>query len=135
MRRTRLTAYVALGALTAAAAAFSPMDDEVELKWHSVDAGGGRVVGADLQLVGTFGQADAERMTGGLFVLTGGFLGQTPLPCFGDTNGDASVNVDDLIRVILDWGLKGDHPGDVDGNERVDVDDIIAVIMAWGICP
>jgi len=60
-------------------------------------------------------------------------------PCAGDTNCDGTVNVDDLIAVILGWGACAHPPGacpaDVNGSGSVDVDDLIAVILAWGACP
>jgi hypothetical protein len=52
---------------------------------------------------------------------------------------DRSVDVDDLIAVILAWGacpngcLADITPLPADG--QVDVDDLIAVILAWGDCP
>jgi hypothetical protein len=53
--------------------------------------------------------------------------------------GNGSVDVDDLIRVILSWGncppTPGCCPGNTDGNATVDVDDLIAVILGWGVCP
>jgi hypothetical protein len=54
----------------------------------------------------------------------------------GDVNVDDSVDVDDLIAVILAWGVCPAPPAtclaDVDGNGQVDVDDLIAVILNWG---
>ncbi len=58
--------------------------------------------------------------------------------CPADIDGSGSVDVDDLITVILAWGVCGDPqncPADTDGNGSVDVDDLIAVILAWGACP
>jgi hypothetical protein len=53
----------------------------------------------------------------------------------GDVNGDGQVNVDDLIAVILAWGLcppaPAPCPADLDNNGAVDVDDLIAVILNW----
>jgi hypothetical protein len=60
-----------------------------------------------------------------------------PTACVGDVDGNGSVDVDDLIAVILDWGCTnppGPCPADVDGNGTVDVDDLIAVILNWGPC-
>jgi hypothetical protein len=58
--------------------------------------------------------------------------GATP----GDVNGDGSVDVDDLIAVILAWGPCPAPPvacpADLDDNGSVDVDDLIAVILNWG---
>jgi hypothetical protein len=57
----------------------------------------------------------------------------------GDVNGDGTVNVDDLLTVILEWGPCPQPPqacdADVNSSEGdgvVDVDDLIAVILNWG---
>jgi formylglycine-generating enzyme len=54
----------------------------------------------------------------------------------GDVNGDGSVDVDDLIAVILAWGPcpapPADCPADVNNSGAVDVDDLIMVILNWG---
>jgi probable HAF family extracellular repeat protein len=54
----------------------------------------------------------------------------------GDANGDGSVDVDDLIAVILGWGPcpkpPADCPSDVNDSGTVDVDDLIMVILNWG---
>jgi ligand-binding sensor domain-containing protein len=53
----------------------------------------------------------------------------------GDTNGDGSVNVDDLLVVINGWGVCSAPPatcqGDLNGNGIVDVDDLLMVIDNW----
>ncbi|MHC5028600.1 MAG: hypothetical protein ACYTGR_17770 [Planctomycetota bacterium] len=54
--------------------------------------------------------------------------------CPADTNGDATVDVTDLVSVILAWGPCGDCPEDVDGNGTVDVADLVEVILSWGPC-
>jgi hypothetical protein len=65
-------------------------------------------------------------------------------PCPADTNADGAVDVDDLITVILGWGVCPNCPpnrcaSDVEPfpnrNCATDVDDLIAVILAWGACP
>jgi hypothetical protein len=66
-------------------------------------------------------------------------------PCPADTNGDATVNVDDLFWVIIEWGAcqltcpPGRCASDVapfpGGNCVTDTDDLIAIIIAWGACP
>ena len=53
-------------------------------------------------------------------------------PCPEDVNGDAMVNVSDLLAVIAAWG--GSGSGDVDGDGYVGVGDILAIIAAWGPC-
>jgi YVTN family beta-propeller protein len=64
-----------------------------------------------------------------------------PAPCPADVDGSGSVDVDDLVAVILGWGACADCvpptdcPADTDGNCAVDVDDLVAVILGWGACP
>lgn len=53
-------------------------------------------------------------------------------PCPEDVNGDAMVNVSDLLAVIAAWG--GSGSGDVDGDGLVGVSDILTIIAAWGPC-
>ncbi len=58
-----------------------------------------------------------------------------PVPA-GDVNGDGAVDVDDLIAVILGWGVCPVPPtacrADVNNSGTVDVDDLIIVILNWG---
>jgi spore coat protein A len=63
-------------------------------------------------------------------------------PCPADIapagNVNDSVDVDDLIAVILAWGCTtppSPCPADIDQSGAVDVDDLIAVILNWGPCP
>jgi uncharacterized membrane protein len=52
----------------------------------------------------------------------------------GDTNCSASVDVDDLVNVILDWnppGPVGGNPTDVNRDNRIDIEDLIEVIRRW----
>ena len=53
--------------------------------------------------------------------------------CDGDTNGDFTVDVVDLLAVIADWG-QSESPADLDLNGIVDVADLLAIIAAWGDC-
>jgi hypothetical protein len=48
--------------------------------------------------------------------------------------GNGTIDVDDLLLVINNWGAQGSNPADITGNEIVDVDDLLAVINAWGAC-
>jgi hypothetical protein len=55
--------------------------------------------------------------------------------CLADTNDNGTVDADDLLNVILDWGTDGSaHGGDVDGGGLVDADDLVMLILAWGVC-
>jgi hypothetical protein len=53
----------------------------------------------------------------------------------GDVNHDGEVDVDDLIAVVLTWGLCTNCASciaDLDGSCSVDVNDLILVILNWG---
>ncbi|NIR37489.1 MAG: hypothetical protein GWN79_11550, partial [Actinobacteria bacterium] len=54
--------------------------------------------------------------------------------CPSDTNRDGTVDIDDLITVILAYGTAGGCSADADGSGTVDVDDIIMLITNWGPC-
>ena len=49
----------------------------------------------------------------------------------GDTNGDATVNVDDLLNVLGNFGDCPCCPTDFDGDGAVTVDEVLAVIGGW----
>ena len=56
-------------------------------------------------------------------------------PCPEDVTGDGAVDMQDLIAVILGWGLcKGECLGDLTGDGAVNMQDLVAVILAWGPC-
>jgi len=50
-----------------------------------------------------------------------------------DINNDGVVDVQDLIIVIVNWGLEV-YEGDVDGDGVVGVLDLIEIIVNWGVC-
>ncbi len=56
-----------------------------------------------------------------------------PAACPADTNGDGTVDVTDLIEVVVAWGTS-DPAADVTGDGVVDVTDLVEVILAWGPC-
>jgi hypothetical protein len=57
-------------------------------------------------------------------------------PCLADTNADSSVDVLDLVGVILQWGECAGPccHGDVNGDSMVDVLDLVELVLAWGPC-
>jgi len=55
--------------------------------------------------------------------------------CPGDADGNGTVDVNDILLVINDWGFCSSCPGDIDGNGSVDVNDMLVVLGAWGDCP
>jgi hypothetical protein len=54
--------------------------------------------------------------------------------CPGDIDGNASVDIDDLIAILLSWGDTGQSPADVDGSGMVDAADLSYVLVFWGGC-
>ena len=54
-----------------------------------------------------------------------------PSPPGGDVNGDGVVDVDDLLQVLLLWGVCPGCSADLDGNGVVDVDDLVLVFVNW----
>jgi subtilisin family serine protease len=53
-----------------------------------------------------------------------------PAPRLGDINGDGSINIDDLLGIILDWGMIHSS-ADISGNGNVDIDDLLYLIRHW----
>ena len=54
--------------------------------------------------------------------------------CFGDVNGDAVVDVNDVMEIILAWGSTNSPDADLNGDGVVEVNDIVILIGAWGSC-
>ena len=50
-----------------------PAKAEFTIDWHSMDGGGGSSTGGVFSISGTVGQSDAGEMSGGSYVLQGGF--------------------------------------------------------------
>jgi hypothetical protein len=118
---------------------------DFDLSWNTIDGGGGTSIGggpAGFELEGTIGQPDASGpLIGGGFELAGGFwpgASLTPDSCPPDINNSGTVDVDDLIAMILGWGMCANCavcPPDANGSCSVDADDLIMVILGWGSCP
>ncbi len=109
MKRSRVRAYILFLIVLSAggAAALASVGGGFDLSWRTIDAGGGTSTDGDLQLSGTIGQPDAGMMTGGAFVLAGGFWGalvKPPCPwdCEAEPNGD--VGIDDFLALLAQWG-------------------------------
>ncbi|NBX26379.1 MAG: hypothetical protein EBQ99_10110, partial [Planctomycetes bacterium] len=54
--------------------------------------------------------------------------------CPGDVDGNASVDIDDLIAILLAWGDGPSSPADLDGSGTVDGGDLSVVLVFWGGC-
>ena len=64
--------------------------------------------------------------------------GRTCEPCPADLDGSGSVDFDDLLIVLSEWGDYKDCPpfipADIDQDCDVDFDDLLIVLAAWGPC-
>jgi hypothetical protein len=114
------------------------LSSDYDLTWHTIDGGGGTSTGGGYALSGTIGQPDAGVMSGGDFVLTGGFwTGSVEMPapiCPGDLNGDSVVNVSDLLILLGAWGSCPGCAADLNGDGVVNVSDLLILLGAWGSC-
>ena len=54
-------------------------------------------------------------------------------PCLADLNGDAAINVTDLLGVLAAWGTNPGGPPDFDG-DGVGMSDLLTLLGAWGPC-
>jgi len=83
---------VAAGGLASESAGPPPF----EIPWHSIDCGGGTSDGGQFSVTGTIGQHDTGTMTGGGFVISGGFWAASSLlPLPGDCEHDGDVDLND----------------------------------------
>src|SRR5215831_10004199 len=71
MKTKSLLLSVAFAAIALAAQAQS--GGNFDLKWSTIDSGGGTSSGGQFSMSGTVGQPDAGKLTGGQFTLEGGF--------------------------------------------------------------
>ena len=53
--------------------------------------------------------------------------------CAGDLNGDAVVNVVDILAIISAWGSTN-SPADINTDGVVNVADLLLAISNWGPC-
>ncbi|MHC4989461.1 MAG: trypsin-like serine peptidase [Planctomycetota bacterium] len=56
--------------------------------------------------------------------------------CSADITADGLVDVDDLLALLLSWGMcREECPGDLTADGVVGVDDLLTLVTAWGACP
>lgn len=55
--------------------------------------------------------------------------------CQGDIDLSGSVDFNDLLVILDEWGPCPDCPGDLNDDDAVDFDDLLIVLEAWGPCP
>ncbi|MCI0745370.1 MAG: hypothetical protein L0Y58_08205 [Verrucomicrobia subdivision 3 bacterium] len=71
------------------------------INWHTIDGGGGTSSGAQYRVSGTAGQPDAGKLSGGNYILRGGFWGvATAVQVAGSP--DLSITASGA-NVILSW--------------------------------
>jgi hypothetical protein len=56
------------------------------------------------------------------------------MSCCADATHNGTVNIEDLLHVISQWGEPGSD-ADVTHDGVVNIEDVLAVISAWGVCP
>ena len=136
MKRSRATAVVLAVTCTAGAAALAPSGPTYDLSWNTIDGGAGTSTGGAFELIGTIGQPDAAVMSGGGFVLAGGFVpGNITCPWDCDGTNDGLVGVDDFLEVFAQWTMIGTSCDFGLGSAGVGVDEFLKVFEKWGLCP
>ena len=101
---------------------------DYDISWYTIDGGGGISTEGDYELVGTIGQPDAGVMSGGDFVLSGGFWAGS----YG-----CVVNLADLAIFLDQWLLtEPDLSADFDDSGTVDIGDFVMLSYWWfEVCP
>ena len=139
-RRTFAIVGIALVAVLAVTWTALAQTGALDVPWFSADGGGGTSIGGDFTLDGTIGQPDAGRLTGGDFVVEGGFIPGVAVPpvvagTCGDLNGDGVINVFDAITLLqIIVGIVEPTPtqlkvGDVVGDGMINVFDAISLLQ------
>jgi len=101
---------------------------DLQINRFSIDGGGGKSEGGGFTLTGTIGQPDAQIVSGGGFVLVGGFAEGKPAPASPPTTptpkpATGPNNFFELSIVWQERDFLGDH--DID----VDTDDVLFLIQ------
>ena len=106
------------------------------IDWYTMDGGGGTSADGTFELSGTIGQPDAGVMSGGTFILSGGFwvFGEASPPCPWDCGGDDDgiVGIVDFLALLAQWGGPGSCDSDGGG---VGITDFLELLANWGPCP
>jgi hypothetical protein len=86
-------------------------------------------------IAGTFDHIDGYGQYSLSYAPTSVTLTLVAPPHAGDTNNDGQTNADDLVNVVLQWGVcpvpPSFCPADLDGSGMVDADDLITVVLNW----
>ena len=60
--------------------------------------------------------------------------GGTSCDCLGDADCNGSVDIEDLLTVLSNYGCQGSCSADVNGDFVVDIEDLLIVISGWNDC-
>lgn len=91
-------------------------------------------VGPDSRTHIIWGEGDDYIGPGGTWY-TRGLHGEPAPGCPADLNGNATVDIADLLGVLAAWGACPGCPADINGDGDVDITDLLSVLAAWGPCP
>jgi hypothetical protein len=107
-----------------------------EIRWYTVDGGGGVSAAGTFQVSGTIGQPDAGLLSGGTFEVRGGFwAGFTSGPtCPADFNQDGFLDFFDYLDYVSCFEDNLCPPGttaDFNGDDFVDFFDYSDFVSAF----
>ncbi len=118
-------AALTLSALTAGDAPAQSLD----IRWFTIDAGGGTLGSGSYSLTGTIGQHDVgPPLAAGSFTLIGGFFAAPLTRCAADWTGDGSVNSADFFAFLSDF-FGGD--ADLNGDGQTTSQDFFDYLTAF----
>jgi hypothetical protein len=130
--KTTLLAAVGTYALASLASA-----QPFEIRWSTIDGGGGTSTGGAFSISGTIGQPDAGTLSGGVFEVRGGywtgFSGGTP-SCPADFNDDGFLDFFDYADYVTCFEDSVCPPGktaDFNGDAFVDFFDYADFVTAF----
>ncbi|MCC6676664.1 MAG: hypothetical protein IT436_05925 [Phycisphaerales bacterium] len=123
-RATVLAGSVLLAAASQATA------QPYEIRWYTIDGGGGTSSGGVYTLSGTAGQHDAGVLTAAPWVLEGGYWPGVVAPCPADLNGDGLVDFADYLE-FLNLYDAGDLRVDFNGDGLVDFADYLEFLNLY----
>jgi len=134
-------AVLSAGLLFTAGLAFAQTGVSTDLSWNTVSNGGNGSNAGSIGISGSIGQGQTAtgQVTGGEISLKGGFwYGVSPADsaCPGDTNNDDTVDLNDLLTVLGNFGAAvagGSADGDLDGSGTVDLNDLLQVLANFGV--
>ncbi len=55
-------------------------------------------------------------------------------PCYGDVDCDGSIDIEDLLRILGEFGCNGNCSTDINGDRQVDIEDLLVIIGRWNAC-